>query len=104
VTSVQRDYYKVLQIDPEADPEVVDAAYKVHAARFHPERDLTGVHEVRLAELNRVHAVLSDPGRRRTYDIEREDRFGPIPPREDVAHRALPSRPRCLRRAALSPE
>jgi curved DNA-binding protein len=81
----ERDYYKILQIDPEADPEVVDAAYKLLAARFHPESDLTGVHEVRLAELTRAHAVLADPGRRRVYDIEREDRFGPMAPGEDVA-------------------
>jgi curved DNA-binding protein CbpA len=79
----ERDYYKVLQIDPEADPEVIDAAYQVLAARFHPESDLTGVHEIRLGELNRAHAVLSDPGRRRAYDIERSDRFG-LPDEEAV--------------------
>lgn len=81
----ERDYYKVLQIDPEADPAVVEAAYQVLAARYHPESDLTGVHEIRLAELNRAHAVLADPGRRRAYDIEREDRFGPIVPSDDAA-------------------
>lgn len=74
--TAERDYYKVLQVDPEADGDVVDAAYRVLAARFHPESDLTGVHEIRLAELTRAHAVLSDPGRRRTYDIERSMRFG----------------------------
>jgi curved DNA-binding protein CbpA len=74
--TAERDYYKVLQVDPEADGDVVDAAYRALAARFRPESDLTGVHEIRLAELNRAHAVLSDPGRRRTYDIERSVRFG----------------------------
>jgi curved DNA-binding protein CbpA len=74
--TAERDYYKVLQVDPEADDAVIDAAYRVLAARFHPESDLTGVHEIRLAELTRAHAVLSDPGRRRTYDIERSVRFG----------------------------
>ena len=83
--TAERDYYKVLQIDPEADPEVVDAAFKVLAARFHPESDLTGVHEIRLAEVTRAHAVLSDRGRRRTYDIERMDRFGPIGDGTEVA-------------------
>lgn len=83
--SAERDYYKLLQIDPEADPEVIDAAFSVLAARFHPESDLTGVHEIRLAEVTRAHAVLSDAGRRRTYDIERMDRFGPVGPGTDVA-------------------
>jgi len=79
----ERDYYKVLQIDPEADGDVVGAAFQALAARFHPESDLTGVHEIRLAELNRAHAVLSDPGRRRTYDIERSLRFG-LPDSEEA--------------------
>jgi curved DNA-binding protein CbpA len=52
--SAERDYYKVLQIDPEADPEVVTAAFRVLARRLHPDHDLTGVHEVRMAELNRA--------------------------------------------------
>ncbi len=51
MTAIQRDYYKVLQVDPEASPEVITAAYKTLAKRFHPETDLTGVHEIRLAEL-----------------------------------------------------
>ncbi len=85
MSGVQRDYYKVLQIDPEADAEVIEAAFQVLSARFHPESDLTGVHEVRLAEISRAHTVLSNPGRRRAYDIERMDRFSPMGPGNDVA-------------------
>lgn len=65
------DYYKVLQVDPEADPDVISAAYRVLADRLHPERDITGVDEVRMAELNRAYAVLREQGRRAAYDIER---------------------------------
>lgn len=76
--SVQRDYYKVLQVDPEAEPEIIQAAYETLAARFHPESDLTGVHEVRRKELDRAYKTLSDPGRRRAYDIERSDFYRPM--------------------------
>jgi curved DNA-binding protein CbpA len=80
MTTIQRDYYKVLQVDPEASPAVIAAAYKVLAKRFHPETDLTGVHEIRLAELNRAHDVLKDPASRRRYDLERVERLHPVGP------------------------
>jgi curved DNA-binding protein CbpA len=80
MTTIQRDYYKVLQVDPEASLAVITAAYKVLAKRFHPETDLTGVHEVRLAELRRAHDVLKDPASRRRYDLERVERLSPVGP------------------------
>jgi curved DNA-binding protein CbpA len=80
MTAIQRDYYKVLQVDPEASPEVINAAYKVLAKRFHPETDLTGVHEIRLAELNRAYGVLKSAALRRAYDEERAERLSPVGP------------------------
>jgi curved DNA-binding protein CbpA len=80
MTAVQRDYYKVLQVDPEASPDVITAAYRTLAKRFHPETDLTGVHEIRLAELNRAYGVLRDPIARQRYDLERADRLNPVGP------------------------
>jgi len=80
--TAQRDYYKVLQVDPEAEPEIIQAAYETLAARFHPESDLTGVHEVRRKDLDRAYAVLSNPGRRAAYDIERSDPYRPMGPGE----------------------
>jgi curved DNA-binding protein CbpA len=58
-------------VDPEADPEVITAAFRVLARRLHPDRDITGVEEYRMAELNRAYAVLRDPHRRAAYDAER---------------------------------
>jgi curved DNA-binding protein CbpA len=80
MTTIQRDYYKVLQVDPEASAEVITAAYKTLAKRLHPETDLTGVHEIRMAELSRAYDVLHDPVARQQYDIEREDRLHPVGP------------------------
>ena len=78
--TIQRDYYQVLQVDPEASPEVITAAYKTLAKRLHPETDLTGVHEIRMAELDRAYGVLKDAGARQRYDIERADRLNPVGP------------------------
>ncbi len=62
------DLYQILQVDPEAEPDVISAAYRVLAGRLHPDRDISGVDDYRMAELNRAYAVLRDPQRRRDYD------------------------------------
>jgi molecular chaperone DnaJ len=80
MTDSERDYYKVLQVDPTADPEVVSAAFRVLARRLHPDRDPTGIHEVRMSELNRAYSVLRNPETRRTYDTQRAQRLSPVGP------------------------
>lgn len=84
MTKGPRDYYKILQVDPEADPDVIQVAYETLAGRLHPLNDLTGVHEVRLKDLNRAYDVLSHPGRRRAYDIERSADYQPLGPGERI--------------------
>lgn len=78
--SSERDYYKVLQVDPEADPEVITAAFRALARRLHPDRDMTGVHEVRMAELNRAYGVLRDVETRRDYDTQRTQPLSAVGP------------------------
>lgn len=64
------DHYKVLQVDPEADPEVIQAAYHRLARKFHP--DVGGAADAeRMARLNAAWEVLRDPVRRAAYDRER---------------------------------
>jgi DnaJ-class molecular chaperone len=96
VSSLQRDYYKVLQVDAEAQAEVITAAYRALARRLHPDRDLTGVHEVRMSELNRAYGVLRDPASRQAYDAERAQRLSPVgpgsmPPAEESDPRVTPA-------------
>jgi curved DNA-binding protein CbpA len=59
---------------------VVTAAFRVLARRLHPDRDLTGVHEVRMAELNRAYGVLRNADSRRDYDAQRLERLSPVGP------------------------
>jgi hypothetical protein len=61
------DYYRVLQVDPDAHPEIVAAAYRalLRALGKHP--DLGG--DDREAKLIiEAYGTLSDPERRRAYD------------------------------------
>jgi len=72
----QRDLYKILQVDSEADPDVIQAAYRRLAQKYHP--DLAGSHEAsgRMIELNAAWEVLRDPHRRGAYDRERARTMG----------------------------
>ena len=65
------DLYKLLQVDSEADPEVIQAAYRRLAQKFHP--DLAPGQEAaeRMVAINGAWEVLGDPGRRASYDLER---------------------------------
>jgi curved DNA-binding protein CbpA len=65
------DPYKVLQVDPEAEDEVVQAAYRRLAQKYHPDRrpDADGV--ARMVAINAAWEVVRDPSRRAAYDAAR---------------------------------
>jgi len=67
----QPDAYRVLQVDPEADPEVVQAAYRRLAQKYHP--DTTNVPDAaaRMVAINAAWETLRDPKRRAAFDAER---------------------------------
>ena len=65
----QPDFYRLLQIDPTAEPDIIRAAYRALAAKHHP--DVGGDADL-MAELNRAYAVLSDPLVRASYDRRRQ--------------------------------
>jgi hypothetical protein len=60
--------YQVLQVDPSADPEIIDVAYRRLAMKHHPDRDGSAAAEERMRQLNAARDVLRDPGRRAAYD------------------------------------
>ena len=60
------DFYKVLQIDPEAEAEVVQAAFRSLARKYHP--DVVGGSEERMVSINHAWSVLGDPDERAQYD------------------------------------
>jgi curved DNA-binding protein CbpA len=63
------DHYRVLQVDPEAEPEVVRAAYRSLAQKYHP--DVLGGSQERMAALNGAWTVLRSPETRAAYDRAR---------------------------------
>ncbi len=69
--STTPDYYAILQVTPQADREVIEAAYRRLAAKYHPDVDPSSGATERMKLLNAAHEVLSDPEKRRAYDLRR---------------------------------
>ncbi len=75
-----KGYYVMLQVDPRAEPEVIEAAYRRLSRKYHP--DVSGEADAgqRMRELNEAFEVLSDPARRRAYDRHRSFEGRPSAP------------------------
>ena len=65
------DPYAVLQVVPTCEPEVVHAAFRALALKYHPDRDPSRRAERRMAELNRAYDVLRDEASRARFDRSR---------------------------------
>lgn len=65
------DHYRTLQVTRDAEPEVVERAYKALCRKYHPDRggsDDGGSATRRMQDINEAYRVLGDPAARRTYD------------------------------------
>ena len=74
------DPYKVLQIDPEADVEVIQVVYRRLARKYHPDVTPGPEAAARMLELNTAFEILGDAARRERYDRERALRAGSASP------------------------
>jgi preprotein translocase subunit Sec63 len=72
-----RDYYATLQVDPGADPEVIEVAYRRLARKWHPDTNADPQAGARMQELNEAYEVLGDPARRQRYDAALVGRSAP---------------------------
>jgi hypothetical protein len=65
-----KTYYKILEVDSEASTEVIEAAYRRLARRYHPDLNSSPDATARMQELNEAYRVLSDPQKRISYDLQ----------------------------------
>ena len=68
------DPYKVLQIDPEADLEIIQLVYRRLARKYHPDVTPGPDAATRMLELNTAFEILGDAARRERFDRERAQR------------------------------
>jgi len=64
------DPYHLLQVIPDAEPEVIQAAYRALARKYHP--DMGGT-DLQMAMLNAAWETLRDRGGRELYDRDRKE-------------------------------
>lgn len=72
------DYYEVLQISPNAEPETIQRVYRLLAQRYHPDNQETGnANYFRI--IREAYSVLSNPDSRVKYDVvhgqQQQDRW-----------------------------
>jgi curved DNA-binding protein len=62
------DYYEVLGVPRDADPDTIRRAYRKLARKYHPDLNSDGDAEERFKELGEAYEVLSDTDKRERYD------------------------------------
>ena len=84
----ESDYYELLQISQNAEPETIHRVYRLLAQRYHPDNQQTG-DAGRFRQLVDAYDVLADPERRAKYDLlyneVRKIRWRPISAPEHVS-------------------
>jgi len=70
------DPYKILQVDHEAEDEVIEAAYKRLARKYHPDVSPDPASVERMVRINQAWEMLRDPIRRAAVDRARARAVG----------------------------
>jgi curved DNA-binding protein CbpA len=67
----QIDPYKILQVDSEAEDEVIQAAYRRLARKYHPDLATAPEAASRMAAINAAWELIGEPRARQAFDRER---------------------------------
>jgi curved DNA-binding protein CbpA len=88
-----RDAYEVLQVNPRAEQEVIQAAYRVLAALYHPDGGSSKANARRMAELNAAYGKVRTLELRLAYDRELRGGRGGVPSATDATSPAAAGKP-----------
>lgn len=70
-----KDYYKILEVAPNASEEEIKKAFRKLAKKYHPDTNKGDSKTIeRFQEINEAYSVLSDEAKKKEYDAERTGR------------------------------
>ncbi len=78
------DYYEILGLSRSASVAEIKDAYRKLALKHHPDRNKSPEAEGKFKEISEAYAVLSDPNKRRQYDMLGQPGFGQRYSPEDI--------------------
>ncbi|MBW1720910.1 MAG: DnaJ domain-containing protein [Deltaproteobacteria bacterium] len=80
-----KDYYKILGVSRSASQDEIKKAYRKLALKYHPDRNKDKKDaEERFKEISEAYAVLSDPEKKKQYDMFGADGFQQRFTQEDI--------------------
>lgn len=76
----KKDYYKILGVEKKASLDDIKKAYKKLALKWHPDKNIASEEqkkeaEKKFKEISEAYSVLSDPDKRKKYDMGGDEMF-----------------------------
>ena len=68
-----KNYYSILGVQSLASHEVIKKSYRTLSKKYHPDLNPTGAEEFK--NINEANSILSDPEKRKLYDIKYKEIF-----------------------------
>ena len=65
---MNKDYYKILNINKNASPDEIKKAYRALALQYHPDKNKNQDAEIKFKEISEAYQVLSDKQKKYDYD------------------------------------
>jgi len=75
-TTTKPNYWSILGLEPNSDLSKIKTAFRTEARRWHPDLNINDVNaEERFKLVNEAYAILSDPGKRKTWEASNNQNF-----------------------------
>jgi len=79
------DYYEILGVKKDSSPSEIKKAYRKLAFKYHPDKNNGGKEaEAKFKEISEAYAVLSDPDKKKQYDLYGSANFHQRYSQEDI--------------------